>query len=193
MARATDQYGRLQELAKCRITTPYGTIRLKVLPKITDGKQANYVNETIPGRANPVVNYSHSEPRTISSELTFISTTCQDIYDNLSYLRLIESLVYPGPAAGGAPYSPPPVCKFTCGRLLSDGNNDSVCVVLKSYSVQFQDDVAWDLETYLPYRVTVSCQWEVVYACKDLPTNNFIISINTSNWVCPPRLIDQAN
>lgn len=188
MPKATGSDGALQELVKCRIITPYGTIRLKILPEISDSKTANYQNETVAGRSSPVTTYSHSEPRTISSELTFMVTKCQDICDNLTYLRLIESLVYPNDGVGMLPYTPPPVCKFICGKLLGDGG---VCVILKSYSVKFPTDVAWDVETYLPYRFTVSCQWEVVYACRDLPSGNNIRQI-TCNWPCPPGKVDQA-
>jgi hypothetical protein len=186
MTKATASDGSLQELTKCRITTPNGTIRLKVLPEITDSKGANYQNEPVIGRTAPVTNYSYSEPRTIQSELTFIVTKCEDIYDNLKYLRLLESLVYPGPATGGAPYTPPPVCKFICGKLLGD---QGVCVILKNYSTRFQSDVAWDAATYLPYKLTVSCSWEVVYACGDLPTNNHIRAI-TQDWICPTTAND---
>lgn len=200
MAKATAPDGSLQELAKCRIITPYGDIKLKILPEITDSKSANYTNEVIIGRTTPVPNYSHSEPRIISSELHFMVTKCQDISDNLKYLRMIESLVYPGDPADGAPYTPPPVCKFYCGRLLGDAG---VCVVLKNYSFRAQSDVPWDVETYLPYRFTVTCQWEVVYACANLPTYQTIRRLNvngtytwpwpTSNpgWPCPPRSTDQ--
>ena len=200
MTRATVANGSLRTLYKCYIVTPDGTINLKIVPEITDSKSANYQNESIIGRSNPVTNYAYSEPRTISTELTFMITTCQDITDNLTYLRLIESLVYPGAGNGGAPYLPPSVCKIKCGKLLGD---DGVCVVLKSYSVRFASDVAWDAATYLPYKFTVSCQWEVVHACSQLPTNcmirvagNYMSDVCTSgasvniDWMCPPKNTD---
>lgn len=198
MTKATQANGALQEITQCRISTPNGVIRLKILPEITDSKGANYQSEPIIGRTTPILNYSYSEPRMINSELTFMITQCQDIVDNLTYLRLIESLVYPGdPVPGGAPYTPPPVSKFVCGKLLGDSG---VCVILKSYSVRYQSDVAWDAETYLPYKFTVSCQWEVVYACSNIPTNCMIrtaggyvaqcpSAINV-DWICPPNPSD---
>lgn len=194
MSKATAPDGSLQVLAKCRIITPDDTIYLKILPEITDSKSANYVNETIAGRSSPVTTYSHSEPRMISSDLHFMVTKCQDITDNLRYLRLIESLVYPGDPANKAPYTPPPICKFYCGRLLGDAG---VCVVLKNYSVRYQSDVPWDVETYLPYRFTVTCQWEVVYACANLPTYQTIRQLDHNwpwqapSWQCPPRNVDK--
>jgi len=202
MARATTNTGQLQELVKCRIITPFldtdgnpAVIRLKVLPEISDSKAANYYNETIPGRTAPVPTYSHSEVRTINSELKFITTCCNDIYDNISYLRMIQSLVYPGDATAGAPFTPPPVCKFICGQLLGA---TGVCVVLKSYSNKFPTNTAWDTTTYLPYEFSVSCSWEVVYACRDLPTNDMIYKINGTwpapidAWNCPPAQTDIA-
>lgn len=191
MAKATEKSGRLQKLAKCKIITPYKhdpddgfavVIELRVLPEITDSKGVTYQNENIPGRASPVPTYGHSDARMISTELTFLIMTCDDIEENLRNLRTLESLAYPGDSSGGSPYTPPPVCKFICGKLLGD---DGVCVVLKNYSVRFQSDVAWDVETYCPYKFTVSCQWEVVYACKNLPTNSKIRQL-TKDWVCPP-------
>jgi len=190
MAKATEASGRLQKLAKCKIITPYKRdddpglaveIELRVLPEITDAKGVTYQNEIIPGRASPVPTYGHSDARTISTELTFLIMTCDDIEENLRHLRTLESLAYPGDGTGGAPYAPPAVCKFICGKLLGDGG---VCVVLKSYSVRFQSDVAWDVETYCPYKFTVSCQWEVVYSCKSLPTNTKIRKLEM-DWDCP--------
>jgi hypothetical protein len=193
MAKATENSGRMQKLVKCKIITPYNdgmgnaiVIELRVLPEITDSKGATYQNETIPGRASPVPTFSHGDPRSISTELTFLVMTCADIEENLRNLRTIESLVYPGDAGAGSPYSPPPVCKFICGKLLGD---NGVCVILKSYSVRFQSDVAWDTATYCPYKFTVSCQWEVVYNCANLPTNSMIRSL-TKDWPCPPNKID---
>lgn len=192
MAKATEASGRLQKLAKCKIITPYQdegetlVIHLRVLPEITDSKAATYQNEPIPGRTTPVPIYSHSDARTINTELTFLVMTCDDIEDNLRYLRTLESLVYPGDPENNAPFTPPPVCKFICGKLLGD---NGVCVILRSYSVRFQGDVAWDVETYCPYKFIVSCQWEVVHNCSSLPTHNMIRKL-TKTWPCPPGPID---
>lgn len=191
MAQATKADGSLQELTKCRIITPFAApddvIRLKILPDLSMSKSSEYQSENIPGRSSPVVTYSHSSAKMITSELHFMTTTCQDIIDNLRYLRLLESLTYPGAAAGGAPFiPPPPVCKFICGKLLGDSGQ---CVVLKSWSFRADPSVAWDVETYLPYKFSVSCQWECVYSCANLPTNSMIRGIG-AGWQCPPRSQD---
>jgi hypothetical protein len=179
MARATTQTGALAILQNCYIQTPQGIIQLRSLPDITDSKASNYSNETIMGRSNPIVNYSHSEPRTISMELTFMVTELADIQRNLQYLRLIESLVYPGEPTN-APYAPPQIVNIVCGQLfgqLDDGSPAGICCILKNYSVKCPPDVAWDEVTYLPYRFSVSTSWEAVYACKDLPCNTRIIAL----------------
>lgn len=188
MAVATNAKGALQELVKCYISTAWGQIRLKVLPEISDSKGANYAAEAIQGRANPLINFSHSEPNNINTELTFIVTECDDIQTNLTYLAWIKSLVFPGDPGSGAPYTPPPISKFVCGRLFGDRG---LCVILKNYSIRYPTDVPWDLETYLPYKVQVSCQWEVVYSCKMLPSSQMVKTIGAA-WPCPPRKTDQA-
>ena len=206
MTRATEFNGRLAILRHCKIFTPKGPICLRVLPELTDSKTASYANEPVIGRTTPVITYSYSEPRTINSELTFIIATCEDIGDNLRYKRIIESLVYPGDESANAPYTPPPVSRFVCGQLFSrekdpcdedDKPEDGVCVILKSYSIRYPTEVAWDTNeidiedtmdmtppaSYLPYRFTISCSWEVVYACAKLPTCKKI-AVQTRTW-CP--------
>lgn len=197
MPRATEANGRLAILQHCKIITVCGTVCFRILPDITDSKSAVYSHETIIGRSNPVVVFSHSEPRQINAELHFMIMTCQDVGENLRNLNIIRSLVYPGGPEVDVPYTPPPVSKFKCGHLL-DGP-DGLCVILKSYSVRFPTDVAWDdndpnglTPTYLPYRFTISTNWEVVYACKDLPSNqlickNLVDPFSSSSWCTPSK------
>jgi hypothetical protein len=180
MPRATNQDGSLAYLnysqsnggGDCKIFTPCGNICLKILPDITDSKTAQYVNEPIPGRATPLVSYAYSDPRTVSTDLHFMVTKFGDISENMRNLRIIQSLVYPGASASTAPFTPPPVAKFVCGSLM-DGTG-GLCLILKSYSVRYDPGVAWDPVTYLPYRFTISCSWEVVYSCINLPSNRCI-------------------
>ena len=188
MPRGSTIFGDLNYLAQtdgtnCSIVTPCGVICLKILPDITDSKSANYTNEVATGRSSPIVNYGYSEARMISTELHFMVTTSQDINDNWFALKTIQSLVYPQPPSANltAPYIPPPVVRFICGQLM-DGTN-GLCLVLKSYSVRYPTEVAWDVDTFLPYKFSISCQWEVVYACSNLPSNT--CSSNTN----PPTSI----
>jgi hypothetical protein len=51
---------------------------------------------------------------------------------------------------------------------------DGLCLVLKNYSVKYDPGVAWDVTTFLPYKFSISCSWEVVYACNKLPSNKCI-------------------
>ncbi len=171
--KATTAGGSLQNIESCHITIPeFGSIELNVLPDITDGKSASYNDEVIIGRSFPIKTYSHSENRSISMQLHFIVTEESDIQKNLEYLRAIESAVYPRDGKG-APYSPPPVCNIKCGRLLGD---NAVCVILKSYSVKFPTDVAWDENTYVPYKFDVDTTWEVVYKSSELPGQSRIMT-----------------
>jgi len=179
MPRGTRVNGSLAPLqyadqggGKCEIQTPCGCITLKILPEISDSKGAQYVNDPAPGRSSPMLTYAYSDARTISTELHFMITETQDIEDNLTAVRIIQNLVLPGPSSANAPFTPPPVVKFVCGVLM-DGT-DGLCLILKNYSIRYPTDVAWDSGTFLPYRFTISCNWEVVYPCNKLPTNRCI-------------------
>ena len=184
MPRATESNGHLAIIPKCYFDTPCGRICLRILPDITDSKSANYIPENIPGRSSPIVTYAFSDPRQLSTEIHFMITQTSDIIENLRDLRIIQSLVYPTGPFGGAPFTPPPTVRFVCGELMDGGslgvpgpNNCCVglCLILRSYSVRYPTEVAWEKFTYLPYRFSISCNWEVVYACKDLPKNQCII------------------
>jgi hypothetical protein len=175
-------------------------IILRILPEITDSKSASYNDEPILGRSMPLKTYSHSENRTITMNAHFMVTQTDDIFRNLGALRALESAVYPREEAetGNNPFLPPPVCKIQCGELLAgtsgpsgrglgvalgggpiQGQPESLCVVLRSYSVNFPVNVPWDgeegLNTYLPYRFSVNLQWDVVYTSKDLPGQERIL------------------
>lgn len=179
MPRGTKNDGSLAPLqykneggGNCEIQTPCGCITLNILPEITDAKGAQYVNDTAPGRSSPMLTYGYSEPRTINTDLHFMITKFEDIQNNIQSLRILQNLVYPGPQSGNAPYTPPPVVRFICGWLM-DGPQ-GLCLVLKNYNVRYPTEVAWDVTTYLPYKFTVTCSWEVVYSCNNLPTNKCV-------------------
>lgn len=179
MPRATNNDGSLANInyisqggGQAMLITPCGNICFKILPDFTDSKGANYTSEPTTGRTTPLLSYAYSEPRMISTDLHFMVTKFEDIQDNLRSLRILQSLVYPGPSSAAAPYTPPPAVRLILGTLF-DGPG-GVCVVLRSQSFRGDPNVAWDVVTLLPYRFTVSCSWEVVYACRNLPTNKCI-------------------
>lgn len=170
---ATIQGGKLRALDKGYILIKDRRIKFRSLPDISDTKSATYADEPIIGRAFPMKTYSHSDNRSIGVELYFYTVEPDDIDRNILDLRAIESAVYPQDGSGaGAPYTPPPICKLKCGQLLAD---EALCVVLKSYSVKFPRDVAWDEATYLPCTFQVSTSWEVVYRSTDLPGQDRIM------------------
>jgi hypothetical protein len=166
----TSNEGDLNQIKNCYIKIAGKTINFRILPDISDGKSASYSDESIIGRSFPVKTYSHSENRSISIEIHFITLKESDIEKNIREMRLIQSACYP---RNGNPYRPPPVCQIKCGKLL--GNN-GVCAILKSYQVKFPTDQVWDENTLLPYKFDVSTTWEVVYASSSLPGQEKIAS-----------------
>lgn len=138
------------------------------LPDISDTKSANYSDETIIGRSNPVKTFSQSDNRSISMQIHFIVSKPSDIYVNLQKLRAIQSALYPREGEEGSPFIPPPVCKMKCGNLLS---TKEICVILKQYSVKFPTDIAWDYTSrnFTPYKFDVETTWDVVYSSSSLP------------------------
>jgi len=175
--KATLAGGQLIPIENCYIEVPpFGRITMKALPEISDSKSAAYNDESIMGRAFPLKTYSHSENRAISMTIHFYTIKQKDIEDNLNSMRALESAVYPR-EQNGMPFVPPPVCKIQCGKLLAD---ETLCVILKSYSVKFPTDVVWDEDTYMPYKFDVETSWEVVYKSDDLPGQQKIIDTGGS-------------
>jgi hypothetical protein len=171
--KATIPGGKLIELDQCYVDIPaYGKVIMRVLPEIGDSKSASYNDEPIMGRAFPLKTYSHSENRSVSMTIHFITITKSDIDENKRALRALESAVYPRDQGGG-PFIPPPICKIKCGKTLAD---DELCVVLRSYSVKFSTDSVWDEEQYIPYNFDVETTWEVVYRSSNLPGQDRILS-----------------
>ena len=59
--RATLPGGQLVEIPRCQIYIPNaGLFTLRILPDITDAKNATYHDESIMGRSTPIKKYSHS-------------------------------------------------------------------------------------------------------------------------------------
>lgn len=171
--RKATNSGKLNPIKDCSLTIPNaGEIVMNNLPDISDTKSAVYNNESIMGRSFPLYTYSHSSDRSISLQIHFFIIEKGDGAKNLQYLRWIQSAVYPREGSGGAPYQPPPVCTLQCGKLLA---SEKICVILQSYSVKFPTQVAWEEETYCPFRFDVDTSWLVVYNSQDLPYQSRIV------------------
>lgn len=172
--------GKLTRIPECEIYIPgAGTIYLNNLPDISDSKSAVYNQEAIIGRSFPLYTYSHSADRTINMQLHFFIIEKGDGAKNINYLRMIQSAVYPRSGESvGTPYQPPPVCTIRCGNLLSDRE---LCVALQSYSVKFPTEVAWDEETFCPYRFDVDTNWLVLYTSSNLPYQEDILKSRIFN------------
>jgi hypothetical protein len=143
-----------------------GQIVMNNLPDLSDSKSASYSDQTVIGRSFPIKTFSHSENRSISWTLHLFVTKAQDLAGNLAIMRRLESLVYPVDGGAG-PYAPPRICRLKCGDLLS--NNGPICAILKSYSVKFPTDVAWDARSLTPYKMDIDLSFEVVYSSNNLP------------------------
>jgi len=164
----------LRRIEDCYIEIPgYQKIWMDNLPDIGDSKGASYPDTSVIGRSFPMKTYSHSENRAISWSMHLFVQKDADIDANLSKMRMLESLVYPR-NTGPGPYAPPQIVKLKCGKLLSVGA--PLCAVLKSYSVKFPTDVAWDERTLTPYKIDIDLSFEVVYSSNDLPGAERIVT-----------------
>jgi hypothetical protein len=174
MGKATMLGGDLIDILDCYINIGgNGPMYQYILPEISDTKSASYPEEPLMGRATPLKNYSYSETRNISWTMHFMILKDGDADDNLTALRTIESAVYPLDNVGTAPYAPPYICQIQCGKLLGD---KPLCAIMKSYSVKFPTDVAWDETTLVPYKFDVDMTFEVVYDSTDLPGASRILA-----------------
>lgn len=174
MPKASQPTGDLNPIDDCYIEVlGQRTITMNNLPDISDSKSASYSDESSIGRSTPFKNYSHSENRTISWGCHFFVRKKGDDQQIIQDIRLLESCTYPQTQnTGGAPYSPPPICHLRCGELL--GSN-YVCAILKSYSVKFDTNIPWADSTFVPYKIDMDLQFDVVYDQDDLPGSERIM------------------
>jgi hypothetical protein len=174
--KATVPQGTLVPIKDCWIEIDGDRITMKILPDISDSKSAEYTDESGIGRSMPFKSYQNSSNRTISWTVHFVVCKDGDQETIMENLRLIESAVYPKASnTGGAPYAPPPLCTLRCGELLSEGESEDICAVLKSYSVKFDTSVPWDEIGYVPYKMDVDLSFEVVYDQSALPGSEKIM------------------
>lgn len=166
--------GRLIPLEDCYIDIPDlgETIYMNNLPDISDSKGANFPDTAAVGRSMPFKSYEASENRSISWQCHFIICNEGDADTNLRYLRLLEACVYPQKGFGSS-YAPPPTLHVKCGKLLRE--SDTVCCILRKYSIKFDPQVPWDEKTYIPYKFDVDLDLEVVYNQENLPNADTIV------------------
>jgi hypothetical protein len=180
--RATLADGQLISIPNCyvHISTPDGgtDILMQSLPDISDGKSATYADESAIGRSTPFKTFSNSDNRAISWTAHYIVTKKSDIKLFFSYIRAIQSAVYPfdnrDGTTGGAPYAPPPICQIECGKLLS--NSGPLNAIMKNYSIKFDTSVPWDEETLLPYKFDIDMTFDVIFNQSNLPGSKLIFT-----------------
>ena len=163
--------GKLRRLKDCYIKAGTRTLEMKILPDISDQKQANYSDESGIGRSAPLKVFSHGDTRSISWSVHFFGESDEESKQNLFDLRFLESLVYPDSGTSTL-MVPPPLVTIKCGSLLGD---NPLCAVLKSYNVKFPVDVMWDETTFLPIKFDVELSFGVVYATFNLPGTKRIL------------------
>lgn len=164
--KSTKPSGELIDIEDCYIATPFGTVTMRVLPDIANAKSATYADEPVIGRSTPIKTYSHSDNRSVTWKAHFVACKDGDLEQNLANLRALEACCYPRDGGGNAPYTPPPVCRIRCGRLLAD---TELCAVMKSCNWSVPTDAVWDDESYLPYRFEVDMAFDIVYDSGNLP------------------------
>jgi hypothetical protein len=178
MPSATDATGKLQPITQCTVNVPgAGTLTPRILPEISDSKSATYNDEPIIGRSFPVKTFSHSDNRTISMKWHIVIVDQATLTEAITQLKAFQSCVYPANGTvGQTPYEPPSICTINCGIMTYAGSgSNNLCVVLKSYSVSYPTDVAYDPTNFLPYKFDIDLVWDVVYATSGLPGNSMII------------------
>jgi hypothetical protein len=173
--KATLTGGDLTTIFDCYIQIGDKIIDMKILPDISDSKSVSYPDENAIGRSMPFKSFQNSENRSISWTAHFVVAKFGDSDTILENLRAIESATYPRKGNESTPYSPPPICRLKCGSLLS--HEKPLCAVMKSYSVKFDTSVPWDTlnGSFLPYKLDVDMQFDVVYNQSDLPGSELIL------------------
>lgn len=177
MPLATDQTGVLKPITQCSIEVPgAGKLNPYVLPEISESKSATYADEPVIGRAFPIKTYGHSDNRTINMKWHVLMINDETKTTAVKHLNAFRSCVYPT-SGGQGTYGPPPICRINCGQISKGGGDgNEVCAVLKSYSVSYPTDVAWDEENFLPYRFDIDLVWDVVFATDKLPGQDKILN-----------------
>lgn len=172
--RATFNSGLLDTLNnKCTLDIPgFNTIQIKILPEVSDSKSARYVDDPVIGRSTPYKTYAHSDNRVLGIKFHFQAVVRAELGEIAQNFYAISSLTYPRKGSANGPYAPPPICKFSCGKLLG---TSPLCLVLDNYSLSIPTDVVWDDETLIPYYFMLQTSWHVVYASSNLPSQERII------------------
>jgi len=191
MAKATGPKGRLNVIDNCfifvqgagrigagpekgKLDDSGKTIKMNIVPDISDSKSASYQAENGIGRAAPFTVFAHSELRTINWTCHFVlhaneaANAVSSASDLIDAIRTFQSALYPTTSDG----KPPPICKLRCGSLLGE---EDVCAVLKSYNVKYDTTVPWDPITLIPYKVDIDLTFDVIYDQSNLPIQSKIL------------------
>ena len=184
--KATFPGGKLQDIQNCYIEILNKKIISRIIPDISDSKQATYTSEAGMGRSMPFKNYTNSDDRIIGWTAHYVVVQERDIEEFLREIKWIQSALYPRMQVAGnvAPFAPPPICTLSCGALLQRGEPAGpadkpvafVRAIMKSYSIKYDTSVPWDEKYLLPYKFDIDMSFEVVYDQSELPGQERILS-----------------
>jgi len=166
-----DESGSLQRLqASCWLSVGDRMYHFRSLPEISDSKSANYNSQTVFGRSSPIRSYSDSSARTINVSFDLYSTDEKTREENFKFVRSIAMAVHP---KYGGTYDPPPICKFTCGNLLSgkdvdDSDPSPLQCLIMNYNFNYGRDSIFD-NHMLPFHISGSLDLEVIHTPQTLP------------------------
>lgn len=162
--KGIDENGKLTPLSKCYIVASGVQIIMDLLPDISDSQSAMYNNESAPGRSMPFVTFGSTEARNISWTCHFLAMDDRTARRNIGYLRILQSVL--SPKTEKKIYSPPPVCQLKCGIFLGD---EEICAILRTCSVRGDRQGPWSETDYIPYKLDIDTNWEVVRDNSNLP------------------------
>lgn len=170
---ATNSFGKLNPIPDCYIRAQNYYIVMYNLPSISDSKTANYSPENGMGRTQPFLSFNDGGMRTIQWSFSMISYDEESTARNFAYMRVLEASVYPRrDPANVVPYIPPVIMSIRCGDLLANYGVE-LNVVLTNYSFEFGNEQVWNSEynvaRYMPARVEVRLNFDVVYDTRYLP------------------------
>ena len=178
---ATNSLGKLNPIPDCYIRAKDYYIVMYNLPNITDQKATPYTPENGMGRTQPFISFNEGGLRTIQWSFSMISYDEESVARNFGYMRILEASVYPRKdPANVVPYIPPVVMSVRCGDLLANGGAE-LNVVLTNYNFEFSSEQVWNSEynvaRYMPARVEVRLNFDVVYDTRFLPGVDRILSL----------------
>lgn len=153
-------------------TDGLGRWSMYALPEVQVTKEANYSDIQILGRSSPIKTYAGSGYRRLAVTFHLHSTNEFMKEYHISFVRAIESLLYP---EYRGTYLPPPIAQFRCGELISNtdlvisiGGYVNVVCMSVNYSLD-PNIVHLGRDDLFPMYLGLQANFDVVYPFNLLP------------------------